>query len=428
MNLKGKRLLLMGGAAFIQDIKKYANEKEFTLIAVGKSKGAHSEASDEYYPIDTRDVDAISNIVKEKHIDGLFVGANECNIPPAIEVAERTGLHFYCTREQWEALSNKATLKQLLRKHGLPIIPEYYPSQDPQTIDYPVIVKPVDGSGARGISVCWQQNELPKAIEKAQNTSFTGRVIIEKFMQGMKDVFIHYRFQNGRAKVFNTFDKYADFSNGGFTGMPLIHKYPSSCLQSYLDKFDTKMQALFKELKITNGMLNIQGFVDQNDDFYFYETGYRLGGCQSYIFTDAVNHTNGLQYLINYELSGKMADYDILERDNPFFSKACCAEYIPLNPGFIKTMEGVTELRRIEGILNITQYCNVGDEIKQVGNLTQVCLRIHLMANTWKEIDDLLALIDDKLIILDENGTDMRMRHIRCLDDAIDHRIWGYDI
>ncbi len=419
MDLQGKRLLLMGGAAFIQDIRRYADLEGFSLIAVGAQRGAHADAADEYYPIDTRDIDAISHLVTDKHIDGLFVGANESNIPPAIEVAERTGMHFYCTREQWKILSDKAIFKQLLKKHGLPLIPEYDEDQDATTIDYPIIVKPVDGSGARGITVCRKAEDFKHSVEYAKEFSPSGRVIIEKFFQGMDDTFVRYHFQDGKYSISGTFDKYSDFSKGGFAGMPLIYKHPTRHLDAYVEKFDKKIQNLFKDLGLMNGVITLQGFVDENEDFYFYEAGYRLGGSQSYIFTDAVNKSNSLYYMINYALTGEMADFCIADRDNPYLTKSCCNQYIPLNGGVLTTMEGIDELRCYPGVLNITEMCRIGTTIEANGNLNQVCLRMHLMADNPIDLDYLLATVDTKLSILDENGDEMRMRHIRCVADAM---------
>lgn len=390
------------GGAFIQDIRKYADQEGFSLVAVGAQRGAHADADDEYYPIDTRNIDTISCLVTEKHIDGLFVGANESNIPPAIEIAERTGLHFYCTHEQWETLSDKAVFKQLLKKHGLPLIPEYDETQDAETIDYPVIVKPVDGSGARGITVCRKAEDFKHSVEYTKEFSPSGRVIIEKFLQGMDDTFVRYHFQDGKYTISGTFDKYSDFSKGSFIGMPLIYKHPIQHLDAYIEKFDKKMQNLFKDLELMNGVITLQGFVDENEDFYFYEAGYRLGGSQSYIFTDAVNRSNSLHYMINYALTGKIADYCISDRDNPYLTKSYCNQYIPLNGGVLTIMEGIDELRCHPSVLNITEMCRVGTTIEANGNLNQVCLRMHLMGDTPGALDNVLATVDEKLRILDE--------------------------
>ncbi len=418
INLNGKKLLMMGGGAFVKDVRKYADLTGFTMVAVGKTEGVHSKFSHEYYPVDTIDVDSIVKLIKEKQANGIFVGASEVNIRPAIEIAERTGLHFYATQKQWNILGDKRAFKNLLRTHGLPVIQEYSEDVDPTTVKYPVIVKPVDESGARGITVCRKADELKLAIDYAKSSSFCGRVIIEEFLEGMDDTFIRYHFQDGNYSVSSSFDKYSDFSKGGFAGMPLIYAHPTKHLKAYFEKCDDKMQSLFRGVGLQNGVITLQCFVDENEDFYFYEAGYRLGGSQSYIFTDAVNQSNSLQYMINYALTGNMADYRIADRDNPWFNKACCNQYIPLKGGILTAINGLSELRKMPGVLNVTEMCSVGTVIEQSGNLNQVCLRMHLMKDSWEEMDTLLAQVDDIVQIVDENGKDMRMRHIRAISDV----------
>ncbi len=418
MELQGKKLLLMGGGAFAKDIQKYAKEQGIYLIAVGNIPDVPiKKIADEVYDIDTQDVDCITKLVVDRQIDGIFVGAAEENVLPAIKVSEQTGCLFYATQEQWDILSDKKQFKNLLNEFNLPVIPEYDETENSGAIDYPVIVKPADGNGAKGITVCHKAEELQNAINYAKQFSVSDRVIIEKYLNGKDDVFIRYHFQNGKYSISSSFDKYSIFPEDNFTGMPIIYLHPTKHLQTYIDKYDTKIQSIFKKLNLQNGVITLQGFVDENETFYFYEAGYRLGGSQTYLFTDMINHSNSLQYMINLALTGEMADYDISERDNPFFNEICCNQYVPLRSGTITVMDGIEELLETPGILNITKFNHVGDKIEQTGDLRQVCLRMHIMGSNTEELNDLLRIIDDKLNILDENGNDMRLCHVRNIND-----------
>ena len=193
MDLKGKKLLLMGGAAFSQDLKKYADEKGFKMIAVGKDISRLELFADEAYSVDTQDVDSLENIVKTNSIDGIFVGTTEVNIPPAIELSKRTGARFYATADQWGVLSNKRSFKNLLNKFGVETIPEYsikggLSDQLYESIEYPVLIKPADSSGARGITIANNPEELKNSYLYAESFSATKKVLVEKLMLDMDDV------------------------------------------------------------------------------------------------------------------------------------------------------------------------------------------------------------------------------------------------
>lgn len=412
MNLRGRTLLLMGGAAFGQGLRKYADEQGFRMIAVGRDLRRLKTFADEAYPVDTQDVDALEKLIREKGVDGIFVGTTEVNIPPAIELSRRTGAHFYVNAGQWDVLANKHSFKELLKSHGIGTIPEYdtaggLTEDGIREMRFPVLVKPADSSGARGISVAHDPEELKKAYAYAESFSASKRVLVESFLQGMDDFFVRYHFQDGVYSISSSYDRYVNTSQGGFGGVAIAYLHPTKHLQAFVDKYDAKFREVFRSLDLRDGMITLQAFSDSEENFYFYEAGYRLGGSQSYIFTDYLNKSNTLEYMVNYALTGKMADYSIAERDDPFFSVPCVNLYIALKPGTISVFEGVEQVRKIPGVLNVTELFGLGETVEKTGSLSQVCLRMHVTGENREQINRTLKSVYDTLCILDENGNDM---------------------
>ena len=418
MDLRGKKLLLMGGAAFSQDLRKYADEKGYQMIAVGQDISRLKAFADEAYQINTQDIDAIERLIREKKIDGIFVGTTEVNIPPAIELSKRTGAHFYVNKEQWDILSNKHTFKDLLNRHGIGTIPEYDLSggltdEIISTMHFPVLVKPADSSGARGISVANDSEELKRSYVYAESFSKSKKVLVERFMQGMDDTFIRYHFQDGNYSISSSYDRHVNTSMGGFGGIGIAYIHPSKHLQVFMSQYDEKFKSVFKSLDLKDGMITLQSFVDKDENFYFYEAGYRLGGSQSYIFTDYLNKSNTLQYMVNYALTGKMSDFSIAERDNPFITVPCVNLYIALKPGKITVFDGVDEVRRIPGVLNVTELFGLGETVEKTGSLNQVCIRMHVTGESKDAINKTLERIYDTLDIRDENMDDMILEEFK---------------
>lgn len=412
MDLRGRKLLLMGGAAFSQDLRKYADEQGFQMIAVGQDISRLKLFADEAYQINTQDVDALEKLIREKGIDGIFVGTTEVNIPPSIELAKRTGVHFYVNAEQWDVLANKHAFKELLKAHGIGTIPEYDISNGLaediiKTMRFPVLVKPADSSGARGITVAKDAEELKKSYAYAESFSKSKKVLVENFLQGMDDTFIRYHFQDGVYSISSSYDRHVNTSMGGFGGIGIAYIHPSKHLQSFVDQYDEKFKAVFKSLDLKDGMITLQSFVDEDENFYFYEAGYRLGGSQSYIFTDYLNKSNTLQYMVNYALTGKMADFSIADRDNPFITVPCVNLYVALKPGKITVFDGVDAVRKIPGVLNVTELFGLGETVEKTGSLSQVCIRMHVTGKSKEKINETLRSVYDTLDIRDENGNDM---------------------
>ena len=187
--------------------------------------------------------------------------------------------------------------KDNLKKFDIGTIPEYniddFISKEEYTKSlYPVLIKPVDGSGAKGISVCRNYDQLVAGYRKALNNSKIKKVILEKYLENMDDVFIRYHIQDYKYSISSSFDKYSTKDDNINLRFPFAYLHPSKHLKEYIEQIDFKMQSLFKYLDIQNGVMTLQAFVDEKRNFYFYEAGYRLGGSQSYIFTDAINNSN----------------------------------------------------------------------------------------------------------------------------------------
>ena len=424
MDLRDKRLLLMGGGAYVKGIKRYADERGFYMIAVGSSpKTALKVIADEFYQIDTQDVGAITALVKEKKIDGIFVGSSEINIDPAITVSERTGVHFYANRQQWDILSNKARFKEYAKKHGVPVIKSYdvtpeFRREDLEQIQYPVIVKPVDSSGARGMNACYSEEELIDHYLEALKWSKNKEVIVEELVTGAQEVFFHYTIQDGIFSLSMGFTKFrVESKECDYVSLPIFHMYPSSHINQYIEKVDAAAKQMFQSIGLKDGIVMLQGFV-KGGDFAFFESGYRMGGEQMYILTDHQNGINSLEMMINYALTGKMADFDVREKDNPHFKWPCCNYYIPLKPGIITEVYGLEDIERMPSVLNVTKMFDIGDEILDTNALERVCLRLHVYGQTPEELAQALVDISSTLRILDQNGNEMQIEHLkydRCL-------------
>ena len=417
MDLKGKKLLLMGGSAYAQSIKKYSSEKGFSLVAVGNIPDTpHKRIADIVYDVDTQDIERVVEIVHKEHCDGIFVGASEANVVPAITVAEQTNTHFYTDRKCWDILSNKRSFKRLLNKHGVETVKEFHVTdkfleEELNQIQYPVIVKPVDGSAAHGISICTDDEQLKEGYRRACEISATHSAIVEQYIVGMDDMFIHYTIAEGKISLSCTFDRHLNYSQSGFTGMAVGYTYPSMHTSEFKKNVDSRIKEAFRDIGIQNGAINIQCLTDGNH-FYFYEAGYRLGGEQMYFFTEKLNGINVCNLMIHQALTGKMSDDpEILAADNPFFSKPCLSLYVPLKPGKIKRLEGVSDIRKLDGILNVTEMCGVGDIISRDGSLSQVCLRMHIMQEEIEALAETVDAVNRLLGIYDEDDNDMVLEY-----------------
>lgn len=429
MSLNDKKLLLMGGGAYFSHIKQYQRKKGFKLIAIGNNESAeYFKDADESFLISTMDIDKIIDLVNKKQIDGIFAGANEDNILSAIKVSEKTKARFYSSFEQWEILSDKASFKDLCRKYSVPVVPEYniLKVHKIEELKYPVIIKPVDGSGARGINICYEKEKFKELYEIAMDASKKKKVIVEKYIDKAEDVFFEYTFQNGKCALTASFSKERTLNRDGKNNtLPIFHFFPSKRIDEYYDSIHNNIIKMFEGLGIQNGVMTIQSFYTQ-EGFYIYEAGYRMGGAQNYILTEWLNGSNNLEYMINYALTGEMSSEDIQMSENAYFKYPCCNYYIGLKPGRIKHMPLKEEVERFPGVLNATMMRKPGDVIEDTNALDRICIRLHVKGNTTKELAENLVDICSAVKIISDDGQDMKIEYLdyaRCIS-AIEKSVW----
>ena len=424
MDLKNKKLLLMGGGAYAKDIERYKKEKGFSIVALGRDANTPiAKISDAFYQVDTQNVAGVREVVEKEGIDGIFVGASEINIMPAIEISETTSARFYVTRAQWEILANKALFKKYCREYGVPTVPEFdikpgYTEDDVAALEFPVLLKPTDSSGARGMNACYSAEDFDRLYAEALKWSSKKEVIVEELITGADEVFFQYTIHNGECSLTSCFTKVFVNSENKELILPIFHMYPSKYIEEYFATVHGNVLKMFEAIGVRDGVMTLQSFY-RNGRFYVFEAGFRMGGAQNYILTEYQWGVNSLNSMINYALTGNMNDTPIAELDNARFRHPCCNYYVGLKAGKIAKMGGVEEVKTLDGVLNVTVMCKEGEIIPDTNALERVCLRIHVVGETPEKLAENLVRISDTLDIVSTDGEDMQLEHLeyeRCLD------------
>ncbi len=411
MNLSGKRLLLLGGGLWKEAIKEYAVSQNITLIATGNdSNSGIFEIADEKYLVDSTNVEEMKSLIKEKNIDGVYMGGSETVISSACQYLNEIGLPCYCTKEQWEFLQNKANFKSLCIEHGLPVVPRYDVYEENITLPenvYPVITKPADGCGSSGFSICRNDIELCLGYEKAKENSESGSVIVEKFVKN-DGIVLFLTFSNGKMYFSGIEDKYpVQYKNEGSYVAGLL-VFESTCTKEFRDRFEAKIEKMMASIGIKEGSVWIEVFHD-GEEFYFNEVGYRYGGTVSAYPVNYYYDINQIASDMYYSLTGKSKIYGhrSLIHDKIERKKYYGVYPIHLNAGRITSASGFEELINNKDIVFVAIAKPLGAEVKQTGSFAQTYALVHFVFDNCTELEQTLDLIDKTLVVKDESGKDM---------------------
>ena len=368
--------------------------------------------ADKCYCVSTSNIDALAEICREEQVDGVFSGYSELNQFFTLELTEKTGLFNYCNREQLNTLANKRNFKDACVRYGVPIVPEYE-VEDLYSCNntcFPVIVKPVDSYSGKGITICYGEEEIQSAISKAIEASRSSRYIIEKYMDDNDyDVIAsYYDIQNGVVALSSMADRLmVTFPNNRRLNTALV--YPSQYLDRYLEQMNNSVCKMISSLGIKNGTVFFEGCVDKNS-FYFWESGFRLCGAQQNIFPSFINNVDIQELLINYAVSGKMSEINMMEREDPFFKgKFACNGVLFLKPGVVDNTIGIEDVSNIPGVISFTQLIEKKKRIEEndIGTLNQSFARFHIVGDSKEELCEIIKRILSTVSVVDEYGNNM---------------------
>ena len=406
-NLKGKRLLLLGSNFWKEDLKQYAKENGIYLIFAGLYPGVLDTIADEHYRIDTTDPSVMIPFIKEHNIDGVFMGGSELIISKSCDYINQLGYPCYCTKNQWDLLQDKKAFKDLCKKYKVPTVPEYGIDDKLSEKEFPVIVKPVDGCGSRGITVCHTQDEFEKAKEKALEDSPSKQILIEKYIDnGGVTNLVKYVAIDGRYYLEAMGDRYV-LNKGLITANSF---YPSKYIDLWMKENDKYLCDMLREgVGLKNGVVAIQTLPDGNN-LYAYECCFRLTGGVTYKMTEATSGNNSMKMLLRHVLTGKMCESEEIKLIDPYFKGMFCSSTaIPLREGTIASIEGKETIMQMKSVVNFLSYYEVGNTItkKHLNTLDQLFARIMVVGNNKADVFEVLNEIRNTLIIKDTEGKDM---------------------
>lgn len=404
--MKKKRLLVLGGGIFVDEIIQYAQKNDIWLVTTGVGRTNHLKTSiEESYDISTTSIKEMEQLIIEKQIDGVFMGGNEDNISATLKYLPNLGMSNYVSQETWRVASNKELFKKECSKIGLPVPVEYNISEiDEEFKEFPIVLKPVDSCGSKGVVLCNDYGEFLQKYNKSKSFSKSNRVLAEEYLKGC-EISVHYTIKDGEAKLSSMSDKYESTHCGDFNPIPDCYCYPSVYLDEFMKKYDGKIKQLFKRMGINKGICFVQGF-HENGDFKFFEMGYRIPGTLTFKYTKYLNHISALDLILDYSIGIPTDSYD-LGKENAYFKKYCCTLTLLSRGGVVRKVDGLEKIRKNPNVISVEERYDPGETIQVTNSLAQAHIWVYIVASTVKELKETIRFVNDIVAVWDNNGQDM---------------------
>lgn len=282
-----KRILLLGGSAQqIIAIKKAKSLGCYTVLCDYLQDNPGQYIADKYYSVSTTDIEAVYKIAKEEKVDGILAYASDPAALPAAIVCNRLGLPSNPI-ESVRILGLKHSWRDFLRKNGFACPKSISFSPNVSLAEFknvtngfiwPLVIKPTDSSGSKGVSILNNFSGLKEAIQNANIYSRNKVLIAEEFISRSfpyvigGDIFVW----NKEIVFYGEMSCLRDEQINGL--IPIGEKKPAGLNTKQKENIYGELQRLISILDITFGEFNLEILLDSSDNVHFLELGPRAGG------------------------------------------------------------------------------------------------------------------------------------------------------
>lgn len=290
-----KKLAIIG-ASYLQLplIEKAKSMGIETHVFAWAANDVGETAADHFYPISIVEKEQILDKCRQIGIDGICSIASDLAMLAVNYVAEQMGLtgnSMECTL----CSTNKHLMRQAFEQHGDPspksLLVECADDLRSVPLHYPVIVKPTDRSGSRGITKLDSPNGLAEAIENAKSQGFEKKALVEEFATG-QEYSVEYISWQGEHHFLALTHKYTTGAPGFIeTG----HLEPAPVSEETVERVKAVVSHALNSLGIRYGASHSELKIDADGRIMLIEIGGRMGG--DFIGSDLVELSTGVDYV-----------------------------------------------------------------------------------------------------------------------------------
>lgn len=291
-----KKKLAIIGASYLQlPLVKKAKEMELETICFAWEEGAVcKDIADQFFPISIIDKEAVLQKCQVIGIDGVTTIASDTAVVTVNYVASKMGL-ISNPDNYSETTTNKYLMRQCFMESGVPspkftLVDEKI-QYNIKSFKFPLIVKPTDRSGSRGVEKVLDPVRLEEAIHRAQKESFEHKAIIEEFITG-REISVESITYKGEHHVLQITDK---VTTGAPFFVELEHHQPSSLSEDIKKKVREVVKHALDALHIQYGASHSELKITEDGDICMIEIGARMGG--DFIGSDLVKLSTGYDFL-----------------------------------------------------------------------------------------------------------------------------------
>jgi carbamoylphosphate synthase large subunit len=406
------RVLILGSLGeFVQLVQKAKARGYYTIVCDGYEDGPARKFCDEDFVIPVTDIDKIAHLCKEKNVDGIITSFSDLLAECMVKIADKANLSCYLKPDQLKYYRDKSATRELLKKLNLPtpgfkkinkqdqITPEMI-----SELSFPLITKPMDKYGSRGIYVANNIDELNEFAKKTAKYTDLCEILVEEYNPGYEFNMMTYVL-DGKVNIISIADREKTQIAHGEIPISTRNVYPSRLLNHVAAPAKELLQKYIEATGQTDGALSMQFFWNPGKGIQVCEIAARYFGYEHEL-TDMVFGFNMEDLLLNYLYDREALNKMLHEHKYDKPKSYGAVLYFQGKLMTIANQRRTFELAKHPAVCKPWIFYNEGETIIEHGPNPYAAL-YYIEAPSRKELDEITDYFYDNISITTSDGEEI---------------------
>lgn len=420
-----QRLMILGSLdEFTALVTMARAQGYYTVVCDGYPQGPAKQTADKSYDIDVRDIHTIARICQTEQVDHIITSFSDLLLECMVQIAHAAGLPCYLLPEQLPFYRDKYTMKQTLRRLniGTPrfvCLEKDFPDEALADFHFPVVTKPLDKYGSRGLFVIHSLSELRQVFDEVCASSKDKRILVEEYHTGYEFNMMSWVHQ-GKVHVISIADR--EKSPIPTKDIPVSSRnvYPSCLLPQVLPEATRILETYIQATGQKEGALSMQFFWRPGEPIQVCEIAARFFGYEH----ELVEISGGLsiEKLLLDSVYNLPSLEKTLETHSPALPRVSATLYFHGREKTIACQDKARELMKLPGVLpeGTRLFYQEGEPVIWHGPNPYVA-RFYITGSSRGQVDALTDQIFQNISITDEDGCEILYQNQRTdYTDAIE--------
>lgn len=384
-----KKLMILGAGIYQVPLILQAKKQGIYTIAVsipGEYPGFG--LADKVYEVDTRDYLEVAKIARSEKINGICTSGTDVAVVSIGYVCDQMGLKGISYKAARQ-VTDKALMKEAFFRKDVRTAPYRKVRslrQAQSAVDefgFPVVVKTVDSSGSRGITIVKRQEELEKAYLDGMKVSQKYYLLVEKFLTG-EEIGVDAFVQKGKVTFMMPHTKFLYHTDRA--AMPVGHGFPYPCSKAVEREIMEQIQKAVDATGMDNCPVNAD-VIMRDGKAWVLEVGGRTGAT---CIPELISIHCGFNFynkMIRHAIGEKVAFTQLLQV--PCMGKLLFSKEAGVITGFEE--KGLKKLRD-QGIKVQMDY-PVGHKVEAMENGTNRIGHVIAKVDTEEKLDEMISQV-----------------------------------